>query len=89
MLPDIFQQVLSACVARDKMSIVYIKSEILSNDCIADSERNKGAFCVSVSLSMTVCVCDVSIKGRKPNDEVNVWSLSDIDISNLCLAGIL
>lgn len=65
------------------MSIVY-KSEIRTNDdCIADS----GTLCVSVSLSMTVSVCDVSIKGRKPDHEVDVWPLSDFDISNLCLAG--
>lgn len=71
------------------MSIVYKSENLTNDDCIANSARNKGALCVSVSLSMSVSVCDVSIKGRKPDHEVDVWSLSDIDISNLCLAGNL
>lgn len=37
---------------------------------------------------MTVSVCDVSIKGRKPDHEFDVWSMSDIDISNFCLGNL-
>lgn len=67
------------------MSIVH-RSES-NGDCMAESERNKRALCVSVSLSMTVC--DVSIKGNKADHEANVWSLSDTDISNGWLTGNL
>ncbi len=59
---------------------IVCKSEILaSDDCIADSKRNKGELlCSSQSVHDYLCVCDVSIEGRGPDHEVNVWSLSDI-----------
>lgn len=42
---------------------------------------------MAVSLSMTVSQRDVSIEGRGPGHEVDVWSMLDVDISKFCLSG--
>ena len=52
-------------------------------------EIKERCVCVSQSVHDYLCVCDVSIKGNKADHEVNVWSLSDTDISNGWLTGNL
>lgn len=55
--------------------------------CLTQRDIRERFVCQSVCPWLSVC--DVSIKGRKLHHEVNVWSLPDIAISNLCLGGSL
>lgn len=49
---------------------------------VCPTQRDKRERFVFQSVCPWLSACDVSIKGRKPNHEVNVWSLPDIAISN-------